>query len=145
MPATGPLKLSEIPPTDEAAGENIKRAHHQVAQWKSSMTGIPPDMCPTYYGYDSHAIAMGLILLPQPLPPGTKDAPDKICDMIHCGCEASQCQGHKCKCSSIGCTVVCKCEAGSTCLNLLTKHSTQCDETDKTNQNQTDQEDETEP
>ena len=36
--ASGPVKLSEIPPTDEAAGENIKRAHHQVAHWKSTMT-----------------------------------------------------------------------------------------------------------
>ena len=37
---SGPVRLSEILPTNEAAGKNIKHAHHQVAHWKSTMTGV---------------------------------------------------------------------------------------------------------
>ena len=126
------MKLSEIPPTNEAAGENIKRAHFQVAHWLTSLIGIPPDMNPLDYGYEFHSTATGSILVPQPLPPGTKDSPDFIREMIHCGCDASQCKGTNCKCSTIACTLFCKCEAGSTCLNPLTKHFQGIDESQTT-------------
>ena len=123
--ASGPLKLCEIPPTSEAAEENIKRAHLQVAHWKTAITGIPPSLDPTQYGYESHSIMTasghGSILIPRPLPPGTKTAPDFIMDKIHCGCDSSHCERGSCKCNSIGCTVFCKCEAGPNCLNPLTK------------------------
>ncbi len=72
--ASGPVKLCEIPPTNEAAAENIKRAHYQVAQWKSAVTGVPPKLDPTEYGYESQTIPTatgkpGIILVPQALPP----------------------------------------------------------------------------
>lgn len=124
--ASGPLKLRDIPPTSEAADENIMRAHLLVANWKTAITGIPPSLDPTQYGYESHGIMTasghGSILIPRPLPPGTKTAPDFILDKIHCGCVSSQCERGNCKCSLIGCTVFRKCEAGPNCLNPLTKH-----------------------
>ena len=54
--APGPLKLRDIPPTSEAADENIMRAHLLVANWKTAITGIPPSLDPTQYGYESHGI-----------------------------------------------------------------------------------------
>ena len=117
--AAGVVKLSELPPTNEAAGENIKHAHHQVAHWKTAITGVPNDICPTDYGYETKATASCSVVVPQTVPPGTKDVPDKVRDMIHCGCEASECKGNNCKCWSIGCTIFCKCEAGPNCKNPL--------------------------
>ena len=76
-------------------------------------------------------LQMGPSSYPKLVPPGTKDAPDKICEMIHCGCEVSECKGDNCKCSSIGCTVFCKCEAGPNCKNTLTKQQAEITETDE--------------
>ena len=50
---TGPVKLRYIPPTNESSGENIKRAHLQVAHWKTAITGVPPKLDPNAWGYDS--------------------------------------------------------------------------------------------
>lgn len=131
--ASGVVKLSELPPTNEAAGENIRRAHYQIAHWKTAVTGVPPDICPTDYGYETKLTASGSIVVPRTVPPGTKDAPDKVRDMIHCGCEVSECKGDICRCRSIGCTIFCKCEAGPNCKNPLTKiHMENTDGTEQT-------------
>ena len=55
----------------------------------------------------------------------------QILQMVQCGCEKSACKGSNCKCSLIGCTVFCACEAGPLCLNPLTKRSDIADETDE--------------
>ena len=79
--------MREITPTSEAAGENIKRAHLQVAHWKTAITEISPGLDPSEYGYISHAImtatGTGSILIPRPLPSGTKNAPDIIMDKMN--------------------------------------------------------------
>ena len=118
--ASGPVKLRDIPPTNESAGENIKRAHLQVAHWNTAITGVPPNIDPKTCRYESLKTASGSILVPSPVPPGTKDAPDEIREMIHCGCETCACLGN-CKCKSTGCTVFCKCGAGVNGKNPLTK------------------------
>ena len=124
---TGPVKLRDIPPTNESSGENVKRAHLQVAHWKTAIIGVPPKLDPKAWGYESLKTASGTILVPIPVPPGTKDAPDEVREMIHCGCESSECLGN-CKCKSIGCTVFCKCGAGVNCKNPLTKKTTTYDD-----------------
>ena len=116
--ALGPVKLRDIPPTDESAGESIKRAHLQIAHWNTAITGVPPTIDPKTCGYESLKTASGSILVPSPVPPCTKDAPDEIREMIYCGCETSECLGN-CKCKSIGCTVFCKCGAGINCKKCL--------------------------
>ena len=128
------MKLRDIPPTNESAGENIKRAHLQIAHWNTAITGVPPNINPkrdSYpCGYESLKTASGSILVLSPVPPGTKDAPDEVREMIHCGCETSECLGN-CKCKSIGCTVFCKCGAGLNCKNPLTKKSNAEDDEDE--------------
>ena len=131
--AFGVVKFNELPPTNEAAGENIKRAHHQVAHWKTAITGGPPNNYPIDYGYETTPTASGSVVVPWTVPPGAKDALYKVSDMIHRGCEVSKCKGDNCKCRSIGCTIFCKCEAGPNCKIPLTKRPTEgIDETDQT-------------
>ena len=48
--------------------------------------------------------------------------------MVRCGCEKSACKGINSKCSQIGCTVFCSCEAGPLCLDPLTKKAVKGDE-----------------
>ena len=79
--------------------------------------------------------ASGPIVVTRTVPPGTKDAPEKILDMINCRCEVSECKGDHCKCRSIGCTIFCKFEAGPNCKNPLTQRTMDdTDETDQTDQ-----------
>ena len=92
---------------------------------------LPPKIYPKKNGYEPFKTASGTILIPNPVPPGTKDAPDNIREIIHCGCEVSECLGDRCKCKSIGCTTFCKCEAGLNCKNPLTKRVTGVDEEDE--------------
>ena len=113
------IKLSRLPPTTEATNENIKRAHYQVAHWLTAMSGIPPSLSPNNHGWERD----GSVLKPCAVTPGTKLAHDEILQMVRCGCEKSACKGALCKCSLIGCTVFCACEAGPLCLNPLTKRS----------------------
>ena len=98
----------------------VEWAHLQIAHWNTAITGVPPTIDPKTCGYESLKTASGSILVPSPVPPGTKNAPDEIREMIYCGCETSECLGN-CKCKSIGCTVFCKCGAGVNCKNPLTK------------------------
>ena len=76
-------------------------------------------------------IASGTILIPRPVPPGTKDAPDNVREMIHCGCEVSECAGDRYRCKSIGCTRFCKCEAGPICKNPFTKRMSEGEDEDE--------------
>ena len=114
-------KTVYLPATTEATNENIKRAHYQIAHWHTAITGVPPNLLATEFGWETCTTATGEILVPCTVPPNTKDAPDEIREMIHCGCESSRCKGVACKCNRIGCTLFCNCEAGPNCLNTLTK------------------------
>ena len=100
--ASGPVKLCDIPPTNKGVPENIKRAILSSCPLEK-----PPDINPTDYGYEAQPTATGSILVPQPVPHGTKDAPDLVREMINCGCEITECVGERCKCNSIGCAVFC--------------------------------------
>ena len=123
--AVGPVKLCELPPTNEAAAENIKRAHLQVAHWMTALSGVPPSLNPLHYGFEAQQTEKGPIFTPLPVPHGIKDAPDIVRELIHCGCEKYKCLSQSCKCSTIGCTVFCKCEAGPNCKNPLTTRTTE--------------------
>ena len=120
------IKLCSLPPTTEAATENIKRAHYQVANWLTAMSGVPPPLNAMDHGWERD----GPLLKPRTVASGTMLAPDEILEMVRCGCDKSACRGAICKCSLIGCTVFCACEAGSLCLNPLTKRSDVEDEGD---------------
>ena len=120
------IKLCSLPPTTEAATENIKRAHYQVANWLTAMSGVPPPLNAMDHGWERD----DPLLKPRTVASGTKLAPDEILEMVRCGCDKSACKGAICKCSLIGCTVFCACEAGSLCLNPLTKRSDVEDEGD---------------
>lgn len=120
------FKLCSLPPTTEAATENIRRAHFQVAQWLTAMSGVPPPLSPTDHGWELDRCVMK----PRTITPGTKLAPDEILEMIRCGCQKSACKGANCKCSLIGCTMFCACEAGPLCLNPLTNRSDVADDSD---------------
>ena len=119
----GPVKLKNLAPTTEAAAENFKRGHLQVAIWNSAVTGEPPNVNETEYGYHEKMTAKGPVLVPNLLPPGVEDTPPFVRSMISCNCEKSECKGTHCSCSAIGCTIFCKCEAGSICKNPLTKRN----------------------
>lgn len=95
------IKLSRLPPTTEAANENIKRAHYQVAHWLTAMSGVPPPLSPTDYGWEQD----GSVLKPCTVTTVTKLTQDEILQLVHCGCEKSAGKSAGSQCSLIGCTV----------------------------------------
>ena len=43
---TSAPKLISLPPTNESFFEHVRRAHHQTAIWKGSLSPVPPQMDP---------------------------------------------------------------------------------------------------
>ena len=50
--STAAPKLCFLPPTTEAFEQNVYRAHFQVAQWYSTMSGDPPPLNAVDYGWE---------------------------------------------------------------------------------------------
>lgn len=111
-------KLCSLPPTTESFELNVKRAHHQVAQWYSAITGVPPGLSPTDYGWEKDCVNKSLI--PRNLPDGVQYAPEHILKLVKCGCSSQQpCHTGRCSCMGhqLVCTIFCACGSGSTCCN----------------------------
>ena len=119
----GAVKLKNIAPATEAASENFKRAHLQVAKWNTAVTGEPPIIDETEYGFHEKQTGKGPILVPNLVPQGVEDTPPFVRKMISCNCEKSECKDAHCSCAAVGCTIFCKCEAGPQCKNPLTKRN----------------------
>ena len=105
----------------ESFVENVKRAHHQTAQWKTALTGDPPSIDARNYGYEEDL--HNKMLFPLNMSPGTPYAPDYILKLIRCSCgstgAANPCKGSNCSCAGnqIPCTIFCNCGGGKTCHN----------------------------
>ena len=120
--ASSAPKIQSLPPTSEAFGENVKRAHLQTCIWKAAQTFDPPTVDPTIYGYSRHDPSRSL--LPTTVPESVSLAPAEIMDLIKCKCDdATPCRTMRCRCScnKLPCTLFCKCNGGVECHNELTK------------------------
>lgn len=73
-------ELKSLPPTCEAFGENVKRAHLQVCIWKHALDPEPPKLDPTLYGWEKDEASKSLI--PVTTPHGTKPAPSEVLEFL---------------------------------------------------------------
>ena len=118
-------KLCSLPPTTEAFEQNVLRANFQVAQWYSALSGNPPPLNATEYGWEQDQVIKTLV--PRNLPDGVPYAPDQILKMIRCGCSSqTPCKGGNCGCMrhQLPCTMYCACGGGHICSTLSTKRRT---------------------
>jgi len=129
----GSPKLQTLPPTTEAANENIARAHFQVATWQHAKHTDPPQLDPTKFGWQKE----GTSLSPVTVPNDTSLVPQELLKLLKCSCGSdSPCQTKRCGCSSanIACTEFCACSGGESCFNEKTIEGLQA-------QNESDNED----
>ena len=113
-------KIQTLPPSTEAFVENVKRAHLQTCIWKAATSFDQPPIDPREYGYVRDESSK--TLLPTTVADGVTLAPEDIMTLIKCNCEgANPCRTMRCSCSCSPCTLFCKCNAASKCLNKLTK------------------------
>ena len=117
--STSAPKLFSLPPTNEAFEQNVYRAHFQVAQWNSTLSGTPPPIRASDYGWEADEINRSLI--PRNIREGVPYAPDYILKLIRCGCSSKEtCKGN-CGCSKnqLACTIFCACGGDGSCFNRL--------------------------
>ena len=101
--------MKELPPTDEAFQENVKRAVLQSMIWYSTMKSDPPDVDPTLFGWAKDMANKILVAVARP--DNVSSAPEAILK-LKCGCSStSPCNTKRCSCSSanVACTIMCKC------------------------------------
>ena len=116
-----------LPPTDAALMENLKRAHHIVAQWTNCLSPDLPALEPECFGYKRDTV--NKVLRPVPLPPCVDFLPPVLRDLISCKCKAKiPCKTNQCSCRKNGsvCTPLCGCSEEA-CVN---KPQTDDDESD---------------
>ena len=84
---TSAPKLKSLPPTNESFVEHVRRAHHQTAIWKGSLSPDPPQMDPVQYGWsrgeDNSTVS------PIMLPANVSPVPVDVLQMIKWGCYCS--------------------------------------------------------
>ena len=119
----GAPKLATLPPTNGAFGENVARAHLQVAIWRHALDSDPLSLQPTSYGWkQEHSNS----LMPTTVPEGALLAPVQLLKLIRCSCESdTPCKTRRCGCSSgnLACTVFCSCQGNKECFNVHTKQA----------------------
>ena len=103
-------QLKSLPPTSEAFGEHVKRAHFQASHFLASDKPNPPEINPVEFGwaYDERSKCYD----PITLPPDVAPAPVEVLQMIRCGCASERpCQNGKCSCygAHVKCSVFCAC------------------------------------
>lgn len=116
--STAAPKLCGLPPTTEAFLQNVNRAHFQVAQWYSALSGDPPPLNAVEYGWE--ADHTNKCLIPRNMSEGVAYAPEQILKLVKCGCVSSRpCKGSNCGCLGhrLSCTMFCACGGGLTCSN----------------------------
>jgi len=90
-------KLTTLPPTNEASGENVAQAHLQVAIWKQALESDPPSLQPNSYGWGQNSLNSVM--------PTRKTQ--------RCGCGGS----------NMACTIFCSCEGSKECCDVHTKQT----------------------
>ena len=103
-------QLKSLPPTSEAFGEHVKRAHFQASHVLASDEPNPPDIFPVDFGwtYDERSKCYDPITLLFDVEP----APIEVIRIIRCGCASDKpCQNGKCSCygAHVKCSVFCAC------------------------------------
>ena len=102
------LVLKNLPPTQEAFVQNVKRAHYTVALWKSANQ---------IYSVEVDLKCFGLTEINNILVPDMGEilvAPPDILKMLSCSCKSNHpCRTCRCNChnAKLPCTVFCKCKA----------------------------------
>ena len=93
--------LKSLPPTEEAFGENVKKAHHiQGLVWYSALSTDPPTIDPTQYGWTRDEFDKQLV--PVGLPCGVAAAPEEVLNAIKCTCQSSSpCKSARCSCTAV--------------------------------------------
>ncbi len=112
-------ELKVLPPTSEALGEHIYRAHLQTAIWRSFKNADPPNVNPAHYGWTLDANEN--MMTPIPLPPDVSPVPLDVLKMVKCGC--STCSTSRCSYSlaQLSCSVFCNCHGDEICQNSNTR------------------------
>lgn len=116
--STAAPKLCSLPPTTEAFEQNVYRAHFQVSQWYSALSGDPPHLSVFNYGWEVDDA--NKCLIPRNVAEGVPYAPEKILKLVKCGCISQRpCKGTNCGCTGhqLPCTIFCVCGGGRDCLN----------------------------
>jgi len=122
-------KLQTLPPTNEAFGENVARAHLQVAQWKQALQRNPPNMDPLTHGWTRREGSTSLT--PTTVADDVTLAPDDILKMIKCSCDSTMpCKSKRCGChnANMACTAFCTCQGGDGCFNEKTRERIQAED-----------------
>ena len=91
-------KLCTLPPTTEAFEQSMPRAHHQLAQWYSTLQCVNRFLTAK----------------------GVPNEPASILELVCRGCVSDRmCRGGKCGCMScqLVCTIFCACRNGKGCMN----------------------------
>jgi len=97
--STAKPKLCGLPPTTEAFEQNVYRAHFQVAQWYSALSGNPLTLNVVDYGWE--ADEANKCLIPRNIAEGVSYAPEQILKLVKCGCVSERsCKGANCGCST---------------------------------------------
>ena len=108
---TGSRSLENIPPTQAALFQHVKRALLQASFYWSQATSVQQEI-PDFSEWGWHKDGTSTW---QPLWTTLSDASVACAILLHCGC-LKACIGRcKCKRASVRCTTVCKCEGG--CIN----------------------------
>ena len=95
--------LENIPPTQAALKQHIKRACYQANIWNQSLISEPELLNPSDWGWTKDTSGW------QPLWTTLPEAAKSCQELIHCGCK-KLCTGHcKCKKAALKCTALCWC------------------------------------
>jgi len=131
--STSAPKLCTLPPTIEVFEQNVRRAHHQLAQWYSALSGDPPVLNAVQHEWE--ADDTNRCLSPRNMADGVPYAPDHILKLVRCGCALEQaCRGGICGCmgNRLVCTMFCACSGGSLCSNPFNTKESATDDTEET-------------
>ena len=99
------FEIESLPPTCAAAEQRSYRAYHTVQQSQGNYVN------PTDFGW----MADGNDIVP--IPTKRAVAPEKLLELISCGCKANCGKGCGCVKKGINCTVMCSSCNGQTCRN----------------------------
>ena len=108
-----------LPPTSEVFLDYVHRVHIQAAILRATLEADPPTVDHTH-GWTKDDGS----LVPLPLTPDVKRAPDEVLKIIRYGCSSDRaCSTAQCCCSAatLSCSVFCGCRGGVDCFNTQTK------------------------
>jgi len=105
-----------LPPTQEALRQAIKRAQFQAMVWELDTVPEPQYPSQEAFGWKLEDAKWHPVMTT--LPP----APEAITELVKCGCSKSRCTTNRCNCrkASLNCTDLCSCcDGDEPCENQL--------------------------